>query len=302
MKRIIAFLCVVCITLTFAGCDLKNGSGENLASDEMSSKSDDKTANQVTIYKIYRDEFELFLKSPSLDTIKSNDFKKYEYSKYNEWHNGGSRFLVTKPLMELMRDYSRLEALLAENGINAKVDNAVIVDAPLVPKTILLETNKGSACFVIGESANDDEYTYEFCSMSDYAAKYSRTTATVIADGKKIESQCETVLYHNYADVPLMAVLKGLGAEVGEMSNGIAELSIDNKSYLFNSNELSLEQIGGQRGNLLFIAGGYTFVYSQGEEIMIDTDTLYVVFRDMGLDITIKCDREKNEVSIDTKD
>ena len=191
---------------------------------------------------------------------------------------------------------------MVENGINAKVDNAVIVDAPRVPKTILLETNKGSACFVIGGSAKDDEYTYEFCSMSDYAAKYSRTTATVIADGKKIESQCETVLYHDYADVPLMAVLKGLGAEVGEMSNGIAELSIDNKSYLFNSNELSLEQIGGQRGNLLFIEGGYTFVYSQGEEIMIDTDTLYVVFRDMDLDITIKCDREKNEVLIDAKD
>lgn len=100
----------------------------------------------------------------------------------------------------------------------------------------------------------------------------------LIVKGKDITSDNFVNLNYecHYAELPLTAVLKALGAKVEWKKQTIAKITINNKDYILDTNRASLVE-AGDKINLLVVAPGSNHgVKSQviNNEFVIDSDSV----------------------------
>lgn len=323
MKKIIILF--ISIVLLFSGCTedsiLSNSNGssndknsvdDNTVINNIDSKKGETMissnvnsifCSEIKIYKISRDNFISFVEKPSQNFFKNSDFSAFSFSKGEEWYitSENTRFLIKKKLIDFLGTRNGVEKYLSQNNVNGGIEDIAVFDAPKFPITVWIKTTAENVYITINEKPEDDMYVYRLYTHYEFCEKYLPKQSKLVVEGKEIATKTLPKIYNNYADIPLIAVVEALGAKVVRQDNDIT-IKFNGKTYLLNINEPTLYVSGNQTENLLYkVDGGATFVYSVGNELMIDNTTLYSVLSDMGKKITIKFDKDNLIVDIKVK-
>lgn len=318
MKRV--FICfLICIILFASGCNsVKDNSssgigisyGSDITANSTGSKTSDATesadykqifSGEIRIYQISRDGFNLFLQNPSHNSLLDDSFSSFSYPESGEWYitYNTARFPVQKQLIDFVGNSKEIQKYLNQNGVSGEIENMAVFDAPNVPITLWVKTTAENIYITINQEPEDTGYVYRLYSQKNFNEKYACKDCKLLVKGNKVTSENPPKLYYNYADLPLIAVMEALGAQVNRRSETSTEIVFNDKTYLLNTYERTFYEAGNKTDNLLNkVDGGSTFVYSVGNELMVDNTTLCSVLSDMGEKITVKFDTENKVVAI----
>ena len=120
----------------------------------------------------------------------------------------------------------------------------------------------------------------------------------LIVQGTQIDKSIE--VYPTYAKIPLLATLKGLGAEV-IVGGTLCEIKYDEKTYIFDSSSKTLN-LNGEATNLLPQSGEDNFVMSvENGDLILDDESLYETLNKMGISIRYNLDFDALKVEITKK-
>ena len=168
-----------------------------------------------------------------------------------------------------------------------------------MPLTVWLKTSQENVYVTINESVDDKGYVYRFYSQVDFNNKYIPNDGKLIVFEKEIETKNKPKVYHNYADVSLMDVLKAVGAKIETQNETTRTIIFNDTTYTLNISEKSFFKQGEENNNLLTtLVGGSFFVYTEDNELMVDTATLHNVMYEIGLEVFIKVDSQNDTVVI----
>lgn len=98
------------------------------------------------------------------------------------------------------------------------------------------------------------------------------------------------------AAVPLMAVLKELGADIQGVDATTKKVTCNGKAYILDLEDCVL--IGDDDDNILMFDGGMYFAYRRGEELIVTDTSINEVFWEMELNYAIRIDKTENAILI----
>ncbi len=270
---------------------------------------------KIVRYMLEREDYYNFTSNPSQtfldkkgDVIvmysKSGKCEYPQTNKNGEWLEGISRLGVNPPMMlfKTLIDFADgsepLNDYLDKNGIKEKSLRTAIIYSSAYPITIWLQTDKNSYLLTIDDVDDYGEYTYSFYTLKDFKEKYSPRKATLLVNGKDISKSSHVMLHYDYADLPLVATLKALGAEVTWKSETKATIKINEIKYTLDLSDCSLTYSkNGQKIDCIFaFPGGTRFTEVRSQELIIDSRTFRHALIKMGYDIKIDYQNCKIEV------
>ena len=139
-----------------------------------------------------------------------------------------------------------------------------------------------------------------FVSASGRKSPPKEGTLTVngVALAEPVKIYAGTKDYSPEAVVPLIAVLKSLGAEIAWRDDRIADITIEEKQYVFDLEEFSLVE-EGKTLNLISVPPGGSYIYETGEkELFLSAGTMSAAFHLMELPVVSHVDYEAETVTI----
>ncbi len=171
----------------------------------------------ITLYRLDEEEAMEMLKA-SLDftlpkgyNITEEHIPYFETSLYEP-------FRLRDDFLALFRDYGNLEAKLKTYGVDCKVKEAILLESALLPITIRIVTTDDSLYFIAVQDSKKTTippfYTYTFYTEEEYVNAFLQIPVTVLVNGKEIETHLKPVTYGGYADIPFIAVMAAMGAEI----------------------------------------------------------------------------------------
>ena len=287
-SMLLVFLLCGCTTLHFNNSQPNNNcsslivNGESMTSSEITNSQIN--LNAIKVHQISRDDFQNFLKSPSLITLEESDSLEVSYLEEGEFHitTTYTRFHFRKELVDFLKDKNKIQHFLKQNCKDDIIENMVVLDAPQTPMTIWLETPTESIYVTINEYPDDISYVYRCYSQSEYCDRYILKNGKLIVNGKEIKLSNLPKIYYNYADLPLISVLHSLGAQINQKGDSYYDIYFKDKVYKLNLEKTSLTSIENKTDNLLYkIDGGVYFIYRSGNELMVDSNVLLSLLRSM---------------------
>ena len=109
----------------------------------------------------------------------------------------------------------------------------------------------------------------------------------------------ENVIIHsNYAELPLVDIMKRLGMKVDWVDKSTAEITYKDKKYILNLSEVSLVEIGQNFNLLLPPPGGNRFYTVLEKELILDSNTIQSAMYLMGIKMNIDINRKEQTVYI----
>lgn len=123
----------------------------------------------------------------------------------------------------------------------------------------------------------------------------------LIVNGTEITEK-NVFLYSDCTQLPLTAVLKGLGMSVNWFDENRAEVAYKNKKYTLNLSEFSLIENETNENVLLAPPGGKPIYKTLEKELILDDNTTKSVLFLMKIDVSIQVDRNTNTVYITEKE
>lgn len=285
---------VMIIALLFSGC-----LGVSLRDDKQSVNDDhSELSKQIIIYQISRDALNCFLQKPSGEYLRDNNITSTVYD--NEGYyttNSNTRFPINKELIDFLGNKEQVKKYLSENGVTNQADSIAMIDAPNMPVSVWVKTESENCYITINEELSDKIYTYRFYNEKDYVKKYTPKNGKLIMNGKEIACKNVPKVYYNYADVPLLCVLKEFGADVERQEN-IIHININERKYELNTDKYTLYVEKMPDENLFNIWGGSQFIYLESDEIMVDDATLSSILHHMVGNTQITVNSENGTVTI----
>ena len=194
-------------------------------------------------------------------------------------------FPLREELLAFFEDHSTLEAKLGTYGVNCKVKDAFLLDSPLLPITIRILTTDDTLYFLAVEDTGS-AYEYTFYTEEGYVYTHLRYSATVYANGKEIETHLTPVIYGNCADIPFIALMEGLGAEIQWEYEDLAVITLGDNTCRVNTYESSL------RFGKSFPTVSQPFDAKNGNEIILRSDVLQQFLDAFCPGAEIRIDRE----------
>ena len=300
--KITSFLCVLILIISISGCTGTTGKSksDNMVNDTNLSNIST-FSGKIQIYKIKRNCFLSFLEKQSLAVLKNAETKSFLYPKDGEWYvtHNVNRFKIQQKMIDFIGSRIAIENYLTEHGITGEVEDLIVFEAPNVPITIWIKTSSTNVFVTINEQSEDEPYVYRLYSQIDYIQKYNIKIAQLIVNGKTVESKKGAKLYYNYADIPLITVIKEMGAEVIWTSDTEATIIFNGEKYLIDTSTLSLCKYDVRNENFLYkVDGSPSFVYLESKEVFLDSTTLNFVLREMGEKVRVECDNKNLIVTI----
>jgi len=246
--------------------------------------------NNIVIYKISKDVFNSFLQNNSHNYLKDNCYLKYEYPKDGEWFitHGNIRFPIQYNLINFIGNEIAVKDYISNNNISCDIDNMAIFNAPNTPITFWIKTKIENFYITINEYPEDDIYTYRFYNEKTFKEKFTGKDCAVIVNGKVLEDKSIAKLYYNYAELPLIAILKAFGATIITKDETEFSINFKNKTYQLNIKNHTFYNDENPDNNFLNqVDGGIISIYSTSSDLMVDDSTLSYVLYEMGKKVTI---------------
>lgn len=122
----------------------------------------------------------------------------------------------------------------------------------------------------------------------------------LIVNGESIECDAYVKIYHDNADLPLLAIIKALGGNVVWDSSLVAIIEVNNKLYTFDSEQLTLYENDHPSINLFHLVfGGTTFVHSIEKDVLVDSTLCKNILLRMGENVCIELDYNNSTIIIE---
>lgn len=315
MNKLFFTLLIICVCFCFAGCDFfndtPNSHNEVLNSSMNSSISggdividrDDfiVDSNDVLIYKISRDTCQEFLNQPSYEFLQNNNLSIFSYVNKGEWFvtSDGTRFHIDESFIDFLQTKIKTKEYLKQNSVKGDIEHVVIFNAPHMPITLWIKTTEENCYITINEEPEDTSYVYRFYSQINFNNKYVCKKGKLLVDSKEIITENIPKIYNNYADIPFLAVMKSMGANVRQQNETQFLVSFKNKVYTLDIQSCALYIDESTKENLFNkVDGGTFFKYSVTNDVMVDNTTLGSVLYDMGQKVSVEIDSNNSYVLI----
>ena len=310
MKTRIAVVLITSILL-LSGCanfisltsNNSNPKGSNITKNTTTNSS----LEELTIYKISSDTFDSMLESNSFESIKNCFSEHYSYPKDGNRYITYNTvpFLITDDFVDFINDKSRLEEFFFKGDTDKKIESLTVFEAPYVPVSVWLKTNKDTYFFTVNEENfnTETEYVYNLYTLSEYIEKYQskqfklEINGSIASNGKLIKT------YYQHSELPLLEILSACGSKIAWKSKDQVSITINKKNYLLDVKNNRLYQKHDKKNNILAgcSGGGPYNMYFSDEEYYVDSDTLQYVLLELGQKISIEYDTEQKIVNIVTK-
>jgi len=292
--------------------------------------------NKVKVYELGRDIYYQFIENPSYDILDRQGSKTgvsiyslsttsaglievetisyrpgsiYEYGEGMLRIGSASGLAVYGSLIDFAGNKTEIKKYLAQKGVTASIESVCVISGLQITDTIWVKTDKGNYFITIDEKQEDyindpqkTTYVYRFYTQTEYCQKFSPKNCTLIINGKDITSGNYEKLYYNYADLPMTAIMKALGAKVEWQNKTTALITCGDKKYILNTTKCTLFDVGKPQDDdlkyniITVFPGGYRFYKVVGDEFVLDSSTMGRVVALMGAKINI--DYEKAVITI----
>ena len=197
----------------------------------------------------------------------------------------GSNVPVSRQLINFVGNTKEIEKYLAKNGVNGKAEEIFILNYAAIPATITATVNGENYFITINEGAFADIYntSYKFYDSAAYAEKFAPKAATVIVEGNILSAGA--TMHYRGTDLPLLAILRELGAEVEWLSESLISVIYEGAEYNIDTEEETLTILGDEDmwipiiGNVLhfsIFSGTNTYARTEviGDEFMVDSNVM----------------------------
>ena len=207
--------------------------------------------------------------------------------------------IYTSPIFHLrdefiayFTDYSRLEARLSTYGINCKVKDAILVVSDLFSPVIRIVTTENTLFFL---AVKDTGRTYEFTVFTEeeFTKACLQFPATVYVNGEELETHLMPVIYGDYADIPFIALMESLGADIQWPYDDFAAITLGGNTCNVDTYESSLVF-----EDVPYSTVTEAFDRDNGDEILIRSDVLRLFLDKFYPGVEICIDPETDAVYI----
>ena len=309
MFHYILLMCVLTTTLFLFGCSSNNSNSTatseadgNTSTREEIENTEVQGEGSMEIIKISRDVFLDFIGNPSSDVLRDVTQIERKYVSAGEIYDRGSnRFSVQPSLAEFLKK-EKMKTYLEEHGIHTNVNDVFLIDSPKVPMLVWIEAD-GFCGFVTvedcwGENNYATHYSYQFYTQKEFCAEYDSVFSKVIVkDATPFEKSVQAVLYHDYADFPVLEVLELMGATVTKKSETLADVHYNGKEYTFDLENFSMcEKESGE--DVVIPISGRIFIYKKDGVLMVDSNTLSALLWELGTPVFYEYDRAERTIRI----
>lgn len=308
MFHCLLLICVMTTTLFFFGCST------NIPTETATSKTDDRTITEgetentevpkeesIEIIGISREVFLDFISNPSSEILRDTTLLKRQYVSSGENYSRGSKLFSVQPsLIEFLKKVN-MKTYLEEQGIHTNVKEVLLIDSPRVPMFVWIEADSFCGfvtvedCWIENNYAT--HYVYQFYTQEEFYTEYNDILARVTVNAGPCEKFAQAVLYHDYADFPVLEVLELMGATVTQKSENLADVQYNGKEYAFDSNAFSMREKNSGKDAVMPMSGR-TFVYKKDGVLMVDSHTLSSLLLELGTPITYAYDRNAKTIEI----
>lgn len=300
--RYMSIICIFMITLLLFGCGANESNTSNTSEEENIANTDVSGDNSIEIIRMSRDVFLDFIVNPSSQDIKTmgEDTRKH-VTVGDIYARGSQRFSVQPALAEFLKK-ENLNTYLKKREIRADVKEVFLLDAPRVPMLAWIEADNFRGFITIedhwGGEGHAAHYTYQLYTQDEFHAEYSGVSAKITIKGAEVSDKvAQAVLYHNYADLPVLEVLELMGATVAKKSENLADVYYNGKEYVFDAEKFSMCEKKSDR-DAVFPISGISFVYKKDGILMVDSTVLSGLFQELGSPVWFEFDRDEKIVRI----
>ena len=282
--------------------------------------------NKAVVYEIGQDIYDQFIVNPSYDILNQQENRKeiniyslsitaagsirqetispdsgtaQDYQDYDDgtlpiWGAGG--LTVYKSLVDFAGNTAKIKEYLNQNGVTANIEGVALITGTPSPNTIWVKTDKENYFITVDEQQedyiNDPEkttYVYRLYDHSAYLKKFREKACRLIVKGKDITDGNYVKLYYNYANLPLIAVMKELGAKVERQSKTTLAITYGNKHYILDTTSCSLDEIkaNGTESTAIPPVGGGGGSQVIGNELVVDDNMMWIYVKFMGAKMNI---------------
>lgn len=313
MKKIKSIcIILICIFVFMSGCTADNNADTSSEEIKINTASDYKVvfSEKIEIYTISHKVMNAFLENPYHNILKDNCENSFSYPKDgNDYSPDGCvTYYIDGEFSDFWRNEQKVKEYLKENGINEKIENMAILDAPCIGLVIWIKTESEHLYVTSNEYDNDLDnpdikYTYRFYKQTDFNNKFMLKEGKLFVEKKEIATKYVPQLYSDYAYIPLTSVFEGFGAEIVWKSDTKANIIFEGEKYILVLKEVECYHAKDKNIDLLpTIYGGYGYLrYLEKGDIMVSTTYLPYIMDEIGYDVSCDIDRENCTVTISIK-
>lgn len=294
---------LICFLLT-VGRTSEVSSNKEESSSETKSDTNILSPVRFEIFKLDRENFELFLKQPSYQFLENESFDVFEFSDESEYYitQRNTLFPINKEFNDFVTEESIMQTYLCGNGVTDNIEQIVVFEAAHIPLSILVKCNNGMFFVTVNEEPTDAQNTFRFYTQKDYDKKYSKKTGALFVNGKDILNGKKTDIYFDYADIPLVKTLEALGGHICKSDVSNTVISVNGNEYILNNEKKQMYNVKNNDVNLLssFTGGGPYYMYILEGELYVDSSVFMAICSQIGIKVRIKIDN--SEVVITPRD
>jgi len=277
-----------------------------------------------TAYKLSYERFYQFVEAPSLEILNQMESGErafvYSLSKTTETAimrkelDGNpidaeednlfriGNIIVDESLVKFSGDRVKLQTFLGQHGVIGEIEYVAVLQVPAVP--IVIWTQVGNQSFFITIEAVFEDITnhtgalsYQFYTQSDFYELIRQGAGTLIVNGIYITGESHIVFHYGHVELPLVAVLEALGADVQWLEDEIILIAYADKEYKLDINRRSLVEVETDQLHSLLVTGGgvVRFEVLDGE-LIVTNWSIWAVLQALGAEIHI--DRAQMVVTI----
>ena len=251
----------------------------------------------LTFYRISRDMFLDFLDKPSTAILTASETKKESVLRGDRYNRGSEVFFTGVGSVSHLSTPEGASAYLKTMNVEETAKHIFWFDVPGEP----------IFAWIVGEGCNyvvSFEFNYEtrekdavLRTFEEFRQLHRAVFATITINGNPTQGDQKAILYHNYADIPLLSTLKSIGAVITEQNDGICKLKFENATYTLNLDAPSMirDNVGS---DFLNECSGFVFLYRSVDDLFVDTSTLSCVGNGMNISIQTELDRNREVVNI----
>lgn len=259
---------------------------------------------ELNVYNISRDVFLEFIENPSIEVLNEKNRAVHSYpSEGDVMVAVTTHFTLTEDLISFVNKEA-IQAYLSDNGYDVVVEDIVMFWEGNNNKSIWIDTAEQDFYITLGWDYSNDERIYEIYTADEYKAEFSRVEGKVIINGTELSGNSTAYIYHNYAEVPLLASLECYGASIISNDGNIAEFKLNGETFYLEFGSREFYRDGDERDNLFHqVDGGISYYYVNGNDMMVDDIVFrYIIENIMGVFPQVHIDRNDKVVEISDHD
>lgn len=282
-------------------------------------------AGKIVCYELHRYDFDRFVEAPSFELLNQIAQTVTEYSRaaaegkilcrqlrpereYEDTENA-VRLLGTSYRMsvgELIDSAhpQKLQRYLNQNGITEELKSFAVIHSVGYPVVLWMQTENKS-CFLVVDDLMllEDltmEYSYSFHTQDAFYKTYHSVDAQLIVNGKDITKGNYVKIHPHYAELPLVAILRELGATVNWKGQKTAEIILNKKTFVLDTEKrLLTEKLDGREiPHILVAPGRLGFSQDAVDEFILDDISVDTCLLYMNLDVTVTVDRDGKRIVV----